>query len=276
MANLARSFSLRTAAIVIAIVLAVLATIALSGYVSSVEDRALQNVELVEAFVAKEMIPEGTSGSAAVASGLVDRTEVLRRTLPAGAVTQLDQIADQVAGADVLAGEILVSARFVDPAAAQRDLEIPEGQVAMAVEVGIPPGVAGFIENGDRVSIIAHIAVPDPNAEIDPNATGDEQAAQVEAQADPRTEFLLHDVAVLNVGQRVVVTTEEGQDEQVQRSESTMLMTLALDPQQAEQLAFAQFEGDLYFTLLSDPEDGHEPGSRVVDTPGRTFDNLFD
>lgn len=274
MASFFRSFSVRTAAIIVAIILAVLATIALSGYVRGVEDRALQNVELVEAFVAKDVIPEGMSGSAAVANGLIDRTEVLRRTLPVGAVTALDQVAGQVAGADILPGELLLTGRFVDPAAQTGQLEIPEGMVGMAVEVGIPPGVAGFIENGDHVSILAHVSVPPANPQVDSGDTAEEQAAQIEAQSEQRTEFLLQNIQVLNVGQRVIVSTEEGQDEQVQRSESVMLMTLALTHEQAEQLAFANFEGQLYFTLLPDAEEGAEPD--VVDTDGRTFDNLFD
>ncbi|MDX1747431.1 MAG: Flp pilus assembly protein CpaB, partial [Halobacteriales archaeon] len=240
-----------------------------------VEDRALENVELVEAFVATETIPQGMSGSAAVANGLVDRTEVMRRTLPDGAVTQLDQISGQVAGADILPGELLLTGRFVDPvAAAQDELEIPEGMVAISVQVGIPPGVAGFIENDDHVSIIAHVAVPPDDPEVDQNAPAEEQEAQIDAQSEERTQFLLQDVVVLNVGQRVVVTTEQGEDEQIQREQGAMLMTLALTHSQAEQLAFAQFEGELYFTLLPEAEEGAEPN--IVDTEGRTFENLFE
>ena len=275
MASFFRRFSVRTAAIIIAVVLAVVATVLLSGYVSSVEERALENVELVEAFVASDTIPQGMSGSAAVANGLVERTEVLRRTLPDGAVTQLDQISGQVAGADILPGEMLLTGRFVDPVAAAADeLEIPDGMVAISVQVGIPPGVAGFIENDDRVSIIAHIAVPPDDPQVDPNAPAEEQEAQIDAQSEQITRFLLQDVVVLNVGQRVVVTTEQGEDEQIQREQGAILMTLALTHDQAERLAFAQFEGELYFTLLPEAEEGDEPN--IVDTEGRTFDNLFE
>jgi hypothetical protein len=48
----------------------------------------------------------------------------------------------------------------------------------------------------------------------------------------------------------------------------SVLMTVALEPEDAERLVFAIENASLYFTLL--PEDA-EP----QDTPGRTLDDLF-
>ena len=73
---------------------------------------------------------------------------------------------------------------------------------------------------------------------------------------------------MLAIGRRVLVTNEQGQEQdQVQQTES-VLATLAVTDQQAEQLVFALNEGSLYFTLLAE-------GYEAQDTPGRTFDDLF-
>jgi pilus assembly protein CpaB len=78
-----------------------------------------------------------------------------------------------------------------------------------------------------------------------------------------RTQYLLQGVDVLAVGQRQVQTDEQ------EGTVSSVLMTLAVQPEDAERLVFAVANGSLYFTLL--PEDA-EP----VETPGRTFGDLFD
>jgi Flp pilus assembly protein CpaB len=120
----------------------------------------------------------------------------------------------------------------------------------MAVEVGIPPGVAGFIQAKDRVSILAQLSL----------AAGGGQGV-------PTVRFLLQDIEVLAVGRRVVVTAD-GQSDGQNQPQDRVLMTLALRPAEAEKLAFAIFQGQLYFTLLP-------PGAKPVRTPGRTPANAF-
>jgi hypothetical protein len=59
-----------------------------------------------------------------------------------------------------------------------------------------------------------------------------------------------------------------GEKEQPQQVTSNVLLTLALTPSQAEKLAYAVFEGDIYFTLVPN-------GQRPATTPGRTQANAF-
>jgi Flp pilus assembly protein CpaB len=258
----------RTVAIVVAIILAGVAVFAITRYVGGIEDRAFQDAELVEVFVAKGVIPAGTRAETAISQGLIERDQMPRVNRPSGAITALEQIAGLAAIDRILPGDVVVQARFGDPATAAAQFEIPDGLQAISVEVGIPPGVAGYIKPDDNISVIAHIDVPEPAAPvIGPDGT----LVQPEAADGPtetRSQFLVQDVQVLAVGRRVVVTNEQGQtQDQVQQTES-VLVTIAVTSDQAERLVFALNEGSLYMTLL--PE-GFEP----EDTTGRTFDDLF-
>lgn len=259
----------RTIAIVVAIILAALAVFFIYRYVSGLEDQVREDAELVEVYVASDTIPAGTQAQAAISSGLIERDELPRQNRPADAINALEEIGGLVAVTDILPGEVILAQRFgeqVESRAAQ--FEVPEGLQAISIEVGVPPGVAGYVRPGDHISVLAHIEVPEPVAPVigpDGNPVQPEQQGPEETRA----QFLVQDVEVLAVGRRVLTTNERGeQQDEVQQTES-VLATLAVNDQQAEQLVFALHEGTLYFTLL--PE-----GSEVQDTPGRTFDDLFE
>jgi pilus assembly protein CpaB len=245
------SLTKRSAALVVAIVLAALATIALVSYVRGVEDRAYAGVETVKVFVAKDTIPTGMSADEAIQNALIGTTTIPRKVRSDGAIVSLDEIKGKVAQVTVFKGEQIVGPRWGAPGQAGSTLAIPADKQAMSVEVGIPPGVAGFIQEGSYVSIIAKLA----------QAQGAGQP-----QAGDRVQFLLQDVQVLKTGVRTVVTP--GEKEQPQQVTSNVLLTLALTPSQAEKLAYAVFEGDIYFTLVPN-------GQRPATTPGRTQANAF-
>ena len=247
----------RTVAVVAAVVLALIATAAITMYIRGIEQRAFDDAEMVEVFVAQEEIPEGISASAASEAGSIAREDRPSVSVPDGAVASLDELSGLVSADPILPGEVLVRARWVDPADARATgIDIPEGMEAVSVQVGIPPGVAGFIRSGDRVSLIATLTAPGPEVE---------EEDDVEQPDETRTQYLLQGIDVLAVGQRVA-GADEGDD--IQEGTGQVLMTVALEPEDAERLVFAIENASLYFTLL--PDDA-EP----ADTPGRTFGNLF-
>ena len=246
-------------AVIIALILAAVATFAIFTYVRGLEQRAFEDAELVEVFVAQDAIPAGTTSEAASEAGLIARDSRPRVTLPDGAITALDQIDGLVTEDRILADEVIVRGRWVDPSQVLAEFEIPEGFEAMSVQVEVPPGVAGFVRPGDRVSLLATVVPP-------PTVTVQEDGTVTEDLGDPRTQYLLQGIEVLSVGQLVV--TEEGEDG-VQRPTAQVLLTIALVPEDVERAVFAVENADLYFTLL--PEDA-EP----ADTPGRTLTDLFE
>lgn len=251
-------FSKRAVALVVAIVLAGVATIALWSYIDGLEAEALQDTETVNAFVATDVIQAGTRAETAIQQGLIDTEPVARRFLVDGAIGSLDQLApDSVAAVAIQPGEQILASRFVETQALQQPgssarLDIPEDRQAISLQVGIPPGVANFPVPGSRVSVIAQLDVTGP-------------------QAGTRVQYLVQNAIVLSNGRRVVVRNDQGTSEQIQQPNEQVLLTLAVEPADAEKLAYANFQGQVYFTLLPDGLEEYPE----VDTPGRTSDNAF-
>jgi pilus assembly protein CpaB len=245
------SMSRRTIALTVSVVLAAVATIAIFSYVKGLEDEALGDATPADAFVAKDTIPAGTSANAAIEQGLIEFTQIPAGVKPEGAITTLDEIRDKVAAVTIFPQETILAARFVAPGQAGGGLKIPRGRMAMAIEVDIPPGVAGFVRQGDHVSVVAHFSLE--------RQTG---------ESVDISQLLVQDIEVLAVGRRVVTTTEQGQQESTEEVQSRILMTVAVSAGQAERLVFGINRGALYFTLL--PE-----GAAQVQTNGRTANNVL-
>lgn len=241
----------RGLAVGLAIALAAVATISLISYLRGVEGRALKGIESVHAFVAKEIIPSGTSGGTAITKGLIGRELIPRKTLAIGSIRSLTEIKSRVASVTILKGEQILSARFKTSGAAKGLLNLPADRQALSVELELPPGVSGFVQPGDHISVIARLEKTGPTAN----------------PIDVHVKYLLQDIEVLAVGQRVV-TSDKNKGAQVEQDTRKVLLTLALTPGEAEKLAFALFDGELYFTLL--PQD-----QKPVETSGRTRENAF-
>lgn len=246
------NFTKRTMAVVVAIGLAGAATLGLVAYVGGIEARALRSTEAIDTFVAKEIIPIGTAGDSAISNGLIVRRPVPRLALTDGVIQSLVEIKDKVAGANILKGEQIVGARFVNATEVRGLRPIPADRQALSVEVATPPGVAGFITPGDRVSIIA----------------------QIETTGESRVQYLLQDVEVLAVGNRTANTETKQQPSgglgaAAAQQQQRVLLTLALTPAESEKLVYAVLKGQVYFTLL--PQD-----QKPVGTSGRTSQNVFD
>ena len=251
--------SKRTIALVVSVALAAVATVALISYIRGKENKIFEGAKTVEVFVAKDTIPAGTTGDLASSKGLIEKTAVPEKVAAVTAIRSLEEIKGKIAAVTIEKGEQIISPRFVLPGQLKAALPIPTGKVAISVQVGIPPGVAGFVQPGDHVSIIARLSVPKKGGFSGPSGT---------APSENRVQFLLQNVEVLAVGQRVVTVNPQGQQTATTQNTGGLLATVALTNKDAEKLAFAIFEGELYFVLL--PE-----GSKPVTTPGRTSENAF-
>lgn len=248
--------SRRTLALVLAVALALLATLALYSYIKGLEDKAFEGSEVVEVFVAKQDIAAGVSGDTAGSQGLIERRTVPSKVRPTGAITSLTEISGKIAVVQIFKDEIIVSPRFQVPgAAAARVLPIGEGRQAISLQVGQVPGVAGFIQPGDRVSLIVQAARGPRN------------------QPGPFVRYLMQNMDVIAVGSRVAAQTAAAAattpEQQAAAQQACCILTFALTPPQAEIIAFAALNTQMYFTLLPDAK---QP---AANTPGRSIANLF-
>ena len=90
----------RTLMAAAAIVLALAAGLGVYFYTSGADERAADDVAVVEAFVAVDVIPKGTSADAALSAGLIEPARVLRGSVPPSAVTDTGTLSGRVAASD--------------------------------------------------------------------------------------------------------------------------------------------------------------------------------
>jgi pilus assembly protein CpaB len=266
----------RLLGLIVALLLAGIATFAIYQLVTTADERAREQEALAQVFVAQGDILPGTAADQAIAQGLIARDEIPARTVPDGAIGSLDAIDGLVATVQIFDGEIIVAQRFGTTVADTTGaFEIPEGLQAVTVQADVVRGVAGFVQAQDTVSVLATLDAPIDDA---PAPTGDEDDDEAAPAADgplaTRTQYLVQNVTVLAVGQRVVSTEEQEDGTAIQQSNERYLFTLAMTPEDIEQLVFAYQQGTIQFTLLPPLADDEEE-RESVETPGRTIENAF-
>jgi pilus assembly protein CpaB len=151
-----------------------------------------------------------------------------------------------VALVPIAAGEPILETQFGDVNQTGA-LPIPEGKMAVSVELDDPARVAGFVVPGSRVAIFLT------------TGSGDEQDS---------TRLLLSDIEVIAAGQ----TTAAPADAESQPTEElpTALLTLAVDQVEAQKIVYGSQHGQMHFGLLREDSDVSETD------PGTSSDNLFD
>ncbi|MEX2267674.1 MAG: Flp pilus assembly protein CpaB [Acidimicrobiia bacterium] len=234
----------RTLIAAAAIVLAAAAGFAVFFYVSGADQRAEDQVELVEAFVAAQDIPKGMSGDAALAEGLITADRVLRGSVPAAAVKDSGLLSGKVAASTIQAKQFITEQSFVQPSeggGGSLASSIGSGdKVAVTISVDPERGVANAIAPGDRVDVLV---VDNTGATA-----------------------ILEAVKVLAVGQETAASAG-GTDGQPSPTAATSgLITFELRPDEALAVVSANKNGTLYLTLRPLAASG---GDRSVSASGR-------
>lgn len=242
----------RSLLLLAALVIAALGTTGVFLYVDGVDARAQAGYEVVEVLVATTDIPLGTTAGEAQGAGALERRPFLRTSVEGlPALSDISALADKVALATIPAGTPVVESQFGAPGETSR-LPIPEGKLAVSVELPDPARVAGFVGPGSRVAVFLTLTAGDA------------------ATATDTTRVLLPDVEVIAVGETTVVPDRE--DPQASEADPVpqTLLTLAVDQVEAQKIVYGSQHGQMYFGLLTD-------ASSVEETDrGVTAENLFD
>jgi pilus assembly protein CpaB len=248
----------RVLAILVAVVLAFVATAALVVYVNGADRRAISNQQPWRVWVAVKTIPVGTSGQTAQNTQLIELQEVPKKNVVPGAVVALAQIQNRKAAVDIVAGEQLLLKRWVgaEEVTGKRLLPIPTEHQAVSIGVDLTRQVAGFVTPGDNVSLVVSMTAP-------AGGSGDAE----------RSRFLLKKVQVLAVGATALANASAqggGRVNQGKGGASLTAVTLAVPDGEVERVVFAAEHGSIYLTLLPpDAEDSPVEGAGV--TGGNVF-----
>jgi pilus assembly protein CpaB len=219
----------RTLIAAAAMILAAVAGIGVYFYVSSADKRAQQNVAVVDAFVASQDIPKGTTGENAVANGLITPAKVLRGSVPPAAVNDTSLLKGKVAASTIGARQFITGSSFVAPSQGGGGSLAAaigtKGLVAVTVSVDAAHGVADGIAPGDHVDIAV--------------------------AGDAGAQYLLSGVRVLAVGQETAASAQGGNGQPSTTAANSGLITFEVSPADALRVVAANRSGSLYLTLES-------------------------
>ncbi len=237
---------------IVALVLAVVGAFVLITYVRGADARAAQGAELAEVYIVEETIPEGTPGEEV--SDFVKRDTVPQRNLAEGNVTNLADLDGLLAASDILPGEQLLAARFVDPEdlAAQGDVPIPAGMQLVSFTLPADRVVGGQVRAGDHIGLVGT---------VDPDEVGD-----AEDVINPITHFAFHGVLVTKV-QGVTAADPETGEAPDQGAGDNIMVTIALSAPDVERWVwFAEGEAGNYaqMWLTLENEETDNSGTRPV------------
>lgn len=141
----------KVAAIVAAGVLALLGVVALVSYANNADNRALENVDLVEVLRVNEQIDP--LASAADVQAKVAVVKIPKLAAVPGALTNLDAVAGQVTASVLVPGDQLTAAKFAKPDEAVGDIKLPKGMQELTIPLNGARIVGGALIAGDRVGV---------------------------------------------------------------------------------------------------------------------------
>jgi Flp pilus assembly protein CpaB len=151
--------------IVVAVALALVAALLTSYYVTQYQRNVRKDEANVPVYVAKRDIAAGTSGSDLIAKGLLEKTELVRRSVVPGAISSPDQLEELVSVQATFAGEQVTTRRFAVPEARGIQAQLKGTQRAVAVPGDRQQLLVGTLKTGDRVDLIADFKLGDDNSD---------------------------------------------------------------------------------------------------------------
>lgn len=202
-------------------------------------------IATVPAVFAKRRVPARARIEPNIVGEWFERREVPSGTIPLDTITELASLSMRYTSVTLFPGDVVIEQRLMDkdaiPALA---FAVPRGRRAFTIAVSKVSGVAGFIQQGDYVDVIATF-----------RPTGGEQI----------TKLVLQDIPVLAIGQTFEFDSVVPTSTPAIAGSKVDLVTLAVTPAELERLALLD-SGYNFRLVLKNPKDKGEQ----VTTQGAT------
>ena len=214
-------------------------------YLASLNSRANSGAKSVSVYFATAEIPAGTSFEAMMRDSLLTTKSLPASALAGSPVQSIDEFkSNEVTKSATEAGQMILRSMFAPAATLSNGLNIPRGSLAISVSVEDVSRVANFVVPGSRVVVFS---------------TG------TNGKNDSVTRVLVTNALVLAIGNQVSTPTSGTQ------VASSPLVTLAVNPYEAEQIIHASQTAKLSFALAY----GNEPTSINLPQAGISSASLF-
>jgi pilus assembly protein CpaB len=232
-----------------ALVLAVLGAVVLVAYARGADQRAMAGLSTVQVLVVTQPVAEGTR--AEELAPLVRSQAMPAVAAVAGRVTDLADLAGQVATVDLAPGEQLLASRFAPPQSLRTPgtVAVPPGTEEVSVQLDPQRAVGGRLAAGDQVGVFLSLDAPSTHA-------------------------VLHRVLVTQVQGAPAPVDSAASDKSGTASAASvaptasLLVTLAVTAEQAEVVVFGAEHGTLWLSL--EPDGADLEGTEVI-TPGNVY-----
>lgn len=259
--------------VVLALILATLATVGVFLYSKGVKQNAIEGGDLRAVVVAKVNIPANTDLNQLIREGQFTTLQVPDDAVISDAVTQISQLQNQRNSVYIFANEQIPVARVRGNQVPGGLLSIPEGEQALTVALEAPRAISGALTGGDNVTIYASFddvqltaitekslvkaikAASQPQSATSTTTSG--SPGEVAIPTFDTTIVLVPEVQVLRV---IRPTTEglTGDAQQNQSSDASLQVILSLEPEDAQKFVFALEQGRVYLSLLPPDQAGIE------------------
>jgi len=245
--------------VALAVLLAVLAGAAVILYTNGVKQAAETGGDLKPVIVATQDIPAGTALDPLIEQGAFKELNIPVEAVVQGAVTSLSELRGQTTTAPIVANEQLSTSSLSSGEQVQGGaIGISKDHVAVTIKLNAPQGGDGHIQIGDNVTVYATFTgVSIIKGTLDqitnPSGTG-----TTDRQDLPDfTATLIPTVKVLDV-------INPGLDENGNQTGDTVTITLDLTKKDAQNLVFAQQQGQVWLGLLPPGESGQQLPAATV------------
>lgn len=238
----------RIVAIFAAAVVALLGVAAVLLYAKSADSRAVASQQPRNVYVVKTVVPAGTTLKDAVQNGLIIKTSLAAKGVPAGALSAVDGVNGGLyALSDIQPGEYVLNARFGAKPVGQKAIEVPAGMVAVSVALADPARVGTFLTPGSKVVLYDTYTPVGGGSNASSGATSNPKTAE-------RTQVLLDDVLVIAMGEASLTpvapaTAGAAGGAAAPAPVRGALMTVAVSPADAPRLVHGIQTGNLYAAL---------------------------
>ncbi len=247
--------------VVLALILATLATAGVFLYARGVQENANTGGTMVSVVVSKVDIPARTDLDGLIKDDQFKIIQVPNDAVVNGAVTSVDQLQGKNNSVAILAGEQIPVARIAGtvPGGA---LAIPDGMQAINVSLDASRAVAGAIETGDQVAIYSTFkGVPATQVRaksVTVTASGATATGVKASTSDTLTVELVPSAQVLAVYRPLSggVLGSSGVGQQSEQLPGSVAITLALTPEDSQRFVFAMETGTVWFGLLPPHANG--------------------
>jgi pilus assembly protein CpaB len=223
----------RILAIAAAAVIALIGAVLVLLYARGADTRAVAAASPTTVYVSNAEVSAGTSLKEALRQKQVIQTQVAARSMPAGALTTVDDTNSAlVALTDIAPGQYVLAAGFGETPVGQKALQVAAGKLAVSLNLSDPARVGDFVRAGSFITIFMSYNLKDTGVTDQAKAFND---AQVKG-----TSVLLDNVKVIAMG-ATSLTPQQPQSTQNSSQQTTnntpqFLVTVEVTPEDATRL----------------------------------------